>query len=149
MKINFTYILFIIIFISCQPIEKENSINMNWSTFDLDMPEGIKILEGINKKIPLKAWVAIINLNNNNISVKILSSSDKDKMETPSQFSLNSNALIVLNNGYFILTNSKASHVGLFKNEWNPREPASPSLLKTRYFLSRGAFGLSKDGYQT
>ena len=31
---------------------------MNWTEFDLDMPEGIVVLRGENKKIPLKAWVA-------------------------------------------------------------------------------------------
>lgn len=122
---------------------------MNWTSFDLDMPKGIKILQGINKEIPLKAWVAIVDLTDGNITAKILSSFDKDKVETPSQFMSNSNALIVMNGGYFISNNVPASHVGLLKTDGILREPASPSLLKDnlRYFISRGAFGLSKDGY--
>ena len=33
---------------------------MNWTEFDLDMPQGIVVMKGENKKIPLKAWVAKI-----------------------------------------------------------------------------------------
>ena len=36
---------------------------MNWTDFDLDMPSGITILQGENNIIPLKAWVAMIDLN--------------------------------------------------------------------------------------
>ena len=151
MKTSHTHIILIIavFFHSCQTIEKEKSIDMNWTSFDLDMPKGIRILQGVNKKIPLKAWVAIVDLNNQNITAKILSSSDKDRMETPSQFMSRSNALIVINGGYFISNNASASHVGLLKTDGILREPASPSLLKDnlRYFISRGAFGLSRYGY--
>ena len=41
---------------------------MNWSKFNLDLPEGIEVYLGVNKKIPLKAWVAKIDLSNKYIS---------------------------------------------------------------------------------
>lgn len=151
LKISYFYIILIFTFLShsCQPIEKEKSIEMNWTSFDLDMPKGIQILQGVNKEIPLKAWVAVVDLSNEKITAKILSSFDKDRMETPSQFMLNTNALIVMNGGYFISNKIPASHVGLLKTDGILREPASPSLLKDnlRYFISRGAFGLSRDGF--
>lgn len=144
LKLLFFLILFLI---SCQPVIKEKEIDMNWTTFDLDLPNGIEVFQGINKKIPLKAWVALIDLKNINISAKILFSNDVDGVETPSSFLDNSNAIIVLNGGYFITENSGAKHVGLLKTSGILREPASPSLIKEdiRYYISRGAFGFKEN----
>jgi len=88
---------------------------MNWTEFDLDMPEGIVVLKGENKKLPLKAWVAKIDLNNPDMQIRILSSSDKDKKNTPMEFLDQSNARIVINGGYFISSKNPAQHVGLLK----------------------------------
>ena len=146
-KLNFLYFLILFIF-SCQPVIKEKTIDMNWTKFDLDLPKGIEVLQGISRKIPLKAWVALIDLENKNISTKILSSTDVDGVETPSSFLENNNAIIVLNGGYFISDNSTAKHVGLLKTSGVLREPASPTLIKEnlRYYISRGAFGLKDSG---
>ena len=59
---------------------------MNWSSFDLDLPDGIEIYEGTNDQIPLRAWVAKVDLSKENIFAKILSSSEKDQLSTPLQF---------------------------------------------------------------
>ena len=67
------FLLAILFSTSCQSIDIEKSIAMNWSEFDIDLPEGIKLYQGRNKTIPLKAWVAKIDLSNNSISVKVLS----------------------------------------------------------------------------
>ena len=85
---------------------------MNWTEFDLDMPEGIVILEGENKKIPLKAWVAKIDLKTPNIQIRVLSSSDKDRKNTPMEFLNENNARIIINGGYFISDKNPALHVG-------------------------------------
>ena len=145
LKLFFFLILF---FYSCRPIIKEKTIDMNWSKFDLDLPNGIEVLQGVNKKIPLRAWAAIIDLENINITAKILSSSDVDGVETPSSFLENNNAIIVLNGGYYISDNSRAKHVGLLKTSGVLREPASPSIIKEdlRYYISRGAFGIRDNG---
>ena len=139
---------FILFLFSCQPVIKVKTIDMNWATFDLDLPNGIEVFQGINKYIPLKAWVAIIDLENINITAKILSSNDVDGVETPSSFLDNNNAIVVLNGGYFITDNRSAKHVGLLKTSGILREPASPSLIKEdlRYYISRGAFGLKENG---
>lgn len=146
-KLNFLYLLVLLIF-SCQPVIREKSIDMNWTTFDLDLPKGIEVYQGVSKKIPLKAWVAVIDLKNKNISTKILSSTDVDGVETPSSFLENNNAIIVLNGGYFISDNSITKHVGLLKTSGVLREPASPTLIKEnlRYYISRGAFGVKEGG---
>ena len=73
------YILILIFTFSCQNISIEKDIPMNWTKFDLAMPEGIVVLRGENKKIPLKAWVAKIDMNIPDMQIRVLSSSDKDR----------------------------------------------------------------------
>ncbi len=144
-NINF---LFLLIFISCKTVSIEKKINMNWTEFDLDMPHGISIYQGQNNKLPLKAWVAIINLNSDQLFVDILSSNDKDGKETPMQFIENHNSLIVINGGFFNSKKNPAQHVGLLKTNGFLEEPASHSIIRDseRYFITRGAFGISKNG---
>ena len=141
-------ILPLIFTFSCQNISIEKNIPMNWTEFDLDMPQGIVVMKGENKKLPLKAWVAKINLNSPDIQVRVLSSSDKDRKNTPMEFLNQSNARIVINGGYFRSGKDPAQHVGLLKTSGVLEEPASHSVYRDseRYFVTRGAFGISNDG---
>ena len=142
------YTLSLIFTFSCQNVSIEKNIPMNWTEFDLDMPQGIVVMKGENKKIPLKAWVAKINLNTPGIRVRVLSSSDKDRKNTPMEFLNQSNARIVINGGYFRSGKDPAQHVGLLKTSGVLEEPASHSIFRDseRYFVTRGAFGISNDG---
>ena len=42
---------------------------MNWTEFDLDLPQGILVYQGNNREIPLKAWVAKIDISDDDISI--------------------------------------------------------------------------------
>ena len=121
---------------------------MNWTEFDLDLPDGITVFAGQNKSMPLKAWVAIVDLSSDQISVRILSSTDTDRKNTPLHFLENSGARIVINGGYFLMDKNPAQHVGLLKTNGILEEPSSPSIIRdqSRYFISRGAFGIKTDG---
>ena len=143
-----SYILSLIFTFSCQNISIEKNIPMNWTEFDLDMPQGIVVMKGENKKLPLKAWVAKINLNSPDIQVRVLSSSDKDRKNTPMEFLNQSNARIVINGGYFRSGKDPAQHVGLLKTSGILEEPASHSVYRDseKYFITRGAFGIRNDG---
>ena len=88
---------------------------MNWTEFDLDMPEGIVVLTGENKKIPLRAWVAKIDINIPEMQIRVLSSSDKDRKNTPMEFLNETGARLIINGGYFISDKNPAQHVGLLK----------------------------------
>tara|TARA_B100000963_G_scaffold178244_1_gene154970 strand:+ start:738 stop:1712 length:975 start_codon:yes stop_codon:yes gene_type:complete len=142
------YILSLIFTFSCQNISIEKNIPMNWTEFDLDMPQGIVVMKGENKKLPLKAWVAKINLNSPDIQVRVLSSSDKDRKNTPMEFLNQTDARIVINGGYFRSGKDPAQHVGLLKTSGILEEPASHSVYRDseKYFITRGAFGISNDG---
>jgi len=139
----------LIIIIGCGPIIRENNIEMNWTEFDLDLPEGISVYEGINRDIPLRAWVGKIDLNNESISVRVLSSTDTDRKETPLQFLENTGAILVINGGYFRQKLNPSQHVGLLKTKGILEEPASPSVYRDnlKYYINRGAFGIKNDGY--
>ena len=121
---------------------------MNWSKFDLDLPDGINVFKGENKQIPLKAWVVKIELDNEKINAKVLSSIDKDRRESPMQFLQNTGALVVINGGYFNSENFQSKHVGLLKTNGLLEEPASHSVIRDseRYFISRGSFGIKYNG---
>ena len=136
------------LFQSCGEIDKVDKIPMKWSNFDLDLPEGIEIYEGSNEQIPLRAWVAKVDLSKENIYAKVLSSSDKDQLSTPLQFLNNNGAKIIINGGYFNSKKSPVEHVGLLKTNGKLVEPASHSVYRDseRYFISRGAFGITNDG---
>jgi|TARA_B110000495_G_scaffold58773_1_gene49841 hypothetical protein len=142
-------ILFILaILFACEPAVRQKEIQMNWHEFDLDLPNGIVIYSGTNKSMPLNAWVATVDLNQVQISVNVLSSTDKDRKESPLQFMENSGARIILNGGYFLMDHQPAQHVGLLKTNGNLEEAASPSVIRdqSRYFINRGAFGIKNDG---
>ncbi len=121
---------------------------MNWTELEMDLPAGIVIFEGINLSIPLKAWVAKVDVNNRNIRVSVLSSSDLDRRETPAQFLENNDAMIVLNGGYFIMDANPAQHVGMLKTNGKLVEASTPSVYRNqyRYFINRGAFGIKWEG---
>jgi len=122
---------------------------MNWGKFNLDLPNGIEIFEGFNEQIPLKAWAAVVDLNNQNLKVKILSSNDFDRCETPQQFLNNhKNARLVINGGYFVRAKNPTKHVGLLKTDGKLEEAASHSVYRDgiRYYINRGAFGIMDDG---
>lgn len=142
-------ILFVLaILFACEPAVRQKEIQMNWHEFDLDLPNGIVIYSGTNKSMPLNAWVATVDLNQVQISVNVLSSTDKDRKESPLQFMENSGARIILNGGYFLMNHQPAQHVGLLKTNGNLEEAASPSVIRdqSRYFINRGAFGIKNDG---
>ena len=139
----------LLIFIqSCGQVVKKDKIAMNWSSFNLDLPDGIEIYLGVNKNMPLKAWVAKIDLSNKYISVRVLSSNDKDQRATPMQFLEENSAKIIINGGYFNSDKEPTEHVGLLKTKGNLEEPASHSVYRDseRYHISRGAFGVKYNG---
>ena len=121
---------------------------MYWEQMDIELPSGIIVFSGENKTIPLKAWVAKVDYSNRDNKIAILSSTDSDHKETPEQFAQRTNAIIVINAGYFLTETQSASHVGLLKTEGLLKEPASHTVPRdnSQYYVSRGAFGIDSFG---
>ena len=121
---------------------------MYWHQMDIDLPSGIIVFSGENKTIPLKAWVAKVDYSNRDNKIAILSSTDSDHKETPEQFAQRTNAIIVINAGYFFTETKSARHVGLLKIDGLLKEPASHTVYRdnSQYYVSRGAFGIDSFG---
>ena len=79
--------------------------------------KGDPVYQGQNKQIPLKAWAAKVDLNQDNLSVRILSSNDKDRKDSPMQFLESTGARIIMNGGYFNADKNPSQHVGLLKTK--------------------------------
>ena len=146
-KLQF-FIIFILSFVSCFKIEKKDNISIKWESINNQYPPGISVFKGINQDLPLRAWYAKINLNSDKISAKILSSKDKDINESPLKMMVENDSEVLINGGYFIISDSPTRHVGLLKTKGILNEPASKSVIKDsiRYFINRGAFGIKNNG---
>ena len=143
------FLFFALIFtFKCTQADKINYIPMSWSKFELKLPKGIEIYSGSNNDIPLRAWVAKVDLNDDKIYAEILSSSDKDHKDSPSQFLEKTGARLVMNGGFFNDDKTPIQHVGLLKTSGILEEPASHSIYRDseRFFISRGAFGIHQNG---
>ena len=120
---------------------------MNWEIVNNTLPNGIILYRGYNSKIPIKAWTVFIpNIKQNQI--KILASSDRDGLDTPEDFAVKTNAIVVINGGYFSKSTNPVHHVGLLKTNNLLIEPASGTVIREniRYNVARGAIGIYDNG---
>ncbi len=124
-----------------------SSIHMNWEVINDDLPNNILLYKGYDPRLPLKAWAVIVPKQKEN-ELKILVSDDKDGLETPENFAAKTNAIVVINGGYFSKLKNLVNHIGLLKTDNTLIEPASTTIIreKIRYNVTRGAFVIYDDG---
>ena len=120
---------------------------MKWKIIDDNLPNGIILYEGYNSNVPLRAWTVVIPKNKKN-KVKVLRSSDEDRLDTPENLGSKVNAIVTINGGYFTKGNYPINHVGLLKTDNVLQEPASGSVIRDniRYNINRGVFGVFNNG---
>ena len=120
---------------------------MNWEVVNNNLSNDIVIYKGSNTKIPIKAWAVLIPYGKQN-DIKILVSDDEDGLDTPEEFAIKSNAIVVINGGYFTRSTNSVHHVGLLKTNNQLIEPASGTVLREniRYNITRGAIGIYDNG---
>ena len=120
---------------------------MNWEIVNNNLSNGIVIYKGYNTKIPIKAWAVLIPNRKQN-EIKILVSNEEDGLDTPEDFAIKSNAIVVINGGYFTRSTNSVHHVGLLKTNNQLIEPASGTVLREniRYNITRGAIGIYDNG---
>ena len=124
-----------------------DSINMDWEIVDKGLSNDIVLYKGYNSKIPIKAWAVIIPFKKQN-NIKILVSNDQDGLDTPENFAIKSNAIVVINGGYFSRSKTPIHHIGLLKTDHQLIEPASGTVIREniRYNVTRGAIGIYNNG---
>jgi len=119
---------------------------MKWKIVN-DLPNNILLYQGYDQQIPVRAWAVVVPNKKEN-KVKVLVSNDLDGLDTPGEFALASNALVVINGGYFSRGQQPIHHVGLLKSDNILHEPASSTVIRDniRYNVTRGALGISNNG---
>ena len=145
--VKYFQVIFIILFLSCNRSGLQDLIDMNWTVSDNHYPNNIQLYSGYDSSIPIRAWAVVIPKNNKN-RFKVLISDDDDGVQTPNHFSIENEALVVINGGYFLRGSSPMRHVGLLKSGGQLIEPASKTIIKEniRYDITRGAVGFFENG---
>ena len=132
--------------ISCNRSDIHVAIDMKWKIIS-NLPNNILLYRGYDQQIPVRAWAVVVPKKKEN-KVKVLVSNDLDGLDTPGEFALASNALVVINGGYFSRGQQPIHHVGLLKSDNILHEPASRTVIRDniRYNVARGALGIFNDG---
>ena len=135
------------VLVSCHRSDIHDYINMNWEIVNDNLSNDIVIYKGYNPNIPIKAWAVLVPNRKQN-ELKILVSNDEDGLDTPEDFALKSNAIVVINGGYFTRSTNPVHHVGLLKTNNQLIEPASGTVIREniRYNITRGAVGIYDNG---
>ncbi len=119
---------------------------MKWKIIS-DLPNNIILYQGYDQQIPIRAWTVVVPNKKKN-KVKVLVSNDSDGLDTPGNFAKTTNALVVINGGYFSSGQHPTHHVGLLKSDNILHEPASSTVIRDniRYNVTRGALGILNNG---
>jgi exopolysaccharide biosynthesis protein len=119
---------------------------MKWKIIS-DLPNNIILYQGYDQQIPIRAWTVVVPNKKKN-KVKVLVSNDSDGLDTPGNFAKSTNALVVINGGYFSSGQHSTHHIGLLKSDNILHEPASSTVIRDniRYNVTRGALGIFNNG---
>ena len=119
---------------------------MKWKIIS-NLPNNILLYRGYDQQIPVRAWAVVVPNKKQN-KLKVLVSNDSDGLDTPGNFAQATNALVVINGGYFSRGQQPIHHVGLLKSDNILHEPASSTVIRDniRYNVTRGALGILNNG---
>ena len=139
-------VIFTFVLISCNRSDIHVAIDMKWKIIS-DLPNNIILYQGYDQQIPIRAWTVVVPNKKKN-KVKVLVSNDSDGLDTPGNFAKSTNALVVINGGYFSSGQHPTHHIGLLKSDNILHEPASSTVIRDniRYNVTRGALGILNNG---
>ena len=91
MRSNFNCFLFSFFLLNIAGVKgvPKSDLTILWRSIDslnTNLPEGIRVFEGVNEEIPLTAWYALIDLKDANLKVDVVTSDDSSGRETVSSF---------------------------------------------------------------
>ncbi len=119
------------------------SINWKLVSSSFDLPDAIEVWEGTDENLPLKAWMAKIDLGSSDVRVEVLSSDDEDGRQSASDFAKESGACLVVNGGYFREVDESFAPIGLLLSGGELIHAATPGVFRhdIRYDVQRAAIG--------
>ncbi len=137
---------------ACEPGGRPTSPPaMTWRAMqelNAGLPEGVRVFEGRDEVLPLRAWYVRIDEPDPTIVTRVVMSDDStDNRETVSSFTRDLGACVAINGGYFSMAQTPARHVGLLLTEGRLIESATPSVVRDslRYETARAAIGFTAD----
>ncbi len=116
---------------------------------DLNLPAGVELFAGTNKRLPLKAWYLAVRIGEPEYTAAVVVSDDQDRRETLTSFASDMAAVAVINGGYFRQDLMPSRHVGLLKVANWLIQPSINYVTRVdqRYFLTRAAVGFDEHGF--
>ncbi len=144
--------LLILVLAACYPdAPPSDTLSMNWTPVDslnAGLPASVRVYEGRNEALPLRAWYVRIAEREPDIITRVVMSDDStDNRETTSSFARDLGACVAVNGGYFNMSRTPSTHVGLLLADGRLLQSATRSVVRDslRYETARAAIGFTAD----
>ncbi len=126
---------------SCRGSLTEEPFPLLWAPDDSFKHRSMHLYSASSRAYPIKAWYVVIEPG---IHSHVIIS-PADKLQSPVEMAQETQACVVINGGQFRNDYDPPRHVGLLKARGSVHEQAIPSVIweDTRYYVARGAFGLT------
>ncbi|MCH8306088.1 MAG: phosphodiester glycosidase family protein [Candidatus Marinimicrobia bacterium] len=136
---------------ACVKVDPDSDLKISWHPIDslnADLPESIRVFEGVNEEIPLTAWYVKINMKDADLKVDVVASDDSSGRETVSSFAEDLGACLVVNGGYFRMDLNPTKHVGLLAIDDEIWHNSTYSVTRDtlKFYIARGAVGIDEAG---
>lgn len=134
---------------ACTIAESRSSVPMEWQPIDsinARLPRGIRVYEGRNDALPLRAWYARIDERHPTITTRVAMSDDpRDGRETVQSFASDPGVCVAVNGGYFTMDLVPARHAGLLWIDHRLIAPATQRVERDArtYVTARAAVGFT------
>lgn len=135
-----------------EPPDRYGAVAMAWTPatgIGSALPEGLRLVEGVNHELPLRAWAVIVDPNAPGIGVGVAVPSDGDGRATPTDLAEATGACVLINGGfYWIDERDRARHIGLLVDDGIQIEPSLDGVLweQVRYPTARATVGADSSG---
>ncbi|UCH10193.1 MAG: phosphodiester glycosidase family protein, partial [Fidelibacterota bacterium] len=151
LKLGYLIILAGVLISGCGSKPSQGAISLEWrsiSEVNHDLPEGIRVYEGSNGQLPLRAWYVRVRESDPSITTRVVVSTDEDRRETAAEFAQRTGARVVINGGYFRMDLVPSRHVGLLMTGNTLIEYPTSSVIRDgiRFPVARAALGFTADG---
>jgi len=123
---------------------------VTWTPIDslnATLPETVRVSAGRNDTIPLRAWHVRVD-DPGRTPVDVLRADDADGAETVSQVARDADACVAVNAGYFDMSATPRTPVGLLVVDEATLAPPTDTVRRGTipYPVARGALGVTDDG---